>query len=122
VWPSLLFPNRNIGQPVIIPGDMGRASYLLAGTKNAELKTFGTTCHGAGRIKSRHQALKTINLDYLLKELKSKGIEVRARSKKTIIEEAPQAYKNVDDVINVVHNTGISLKICRMRPLGVIKG
>jgi len=113
---------KDIGQPVIIPGDMGRASYLLAGTKKAETETFASTCHGAGRVKSRHQALKTINLSSLIEDLKSKGIEVRAAGKKTIVEEAPQAYKNIDDVVNVVHNCGISLKICRMKPLCVVKG
>ncbi|MFH1768553.1 MAG: RtcB family protein [Candidatus Omnitrophota bacterium] len=113
---------KEIGQPVIIPGDMGRASYLLAGTKEAELKTFGTACHGAGRLKSRHEALKTISLESLLKELSSKGIEVRSANKKIIVEEAPQAYKNIDHVVNLVHNCRLSLKICRMKPLCVIKG
>ena len=113
---------KDIGQPVIIPGDMGSASYLLTGTKKAEADTFASTCHGAGRVKSRHQALRTIDLNNLIESLKSKGIEVRATGKKTIVEEAPQAYKNIDDVVNIVHNCGISLKICRMRPLCVVKG
>ena len=101
---------------------MGRASYLLIGTKKAEKETFGTACHGAGRMKSRHQALKTIDLNSLLNEFKSKKIEVRAAGKKTIIEEAPQAYKNIDDVVDVMHKTGLSLKVCRMKPLCVVKG
>ena len=113
---------RELGQPVIIPGDMGRASYLLVGTKKAEIETFASTCHGAGRIKSRHQALKTVDLNNLIESLKSKGIEVRATGKKTIIEEAPEAYKDIDDVVNIVHNCGISLRICRMKPLCVVKG
>lgn len=113
---------RDIGQPVIIPGDMGRASYLLLGTKQAEAETFASTCHGAGRLASRHHALKTIDIDQLMKELKSKGIEVRASGKKTIVEEAPSVYKNIDDVIEVVHQAGLSRKITRMRPLCVIKG
>ena len=113
---------RELGQPVIIPGDMGRASYLLIGTRKAETDTFASTCHGAGRVKSRHQALKTIDLGSVIDGLKSKGIEVRASGKRTIIEEAPEVYKDIDDVVNVVHNCGISLKICRMKPLCVVKG
>ncbi len=113
---------RSIGQPVIIPGDMGRASYLLVGTKRAEEETFGSTCHGAGRTASRSTALKTIDIESLLKELKAKGIEVRAEGKKTIVEEAPSVYKNVEDVVEVVHKAEISRKVCRMRPLCVLKG
>jgi tRNA-splicing ligase RtcB len=101
---------------------MGTASFLLVGTKKAEEESFGTTCHGAGRLKSRHEAIRTVNLDILLKELKSKGIEVRATGKRTILEEAPSAYKNVDDVVEVVHKAGLSKKVCRMKPLCVVKG
>ena len=101
---------------------MGTASYLLVGTQKAEQETFGTTCHGAGRVMSRHQALKTVSLDKLIKDLKSKGIEVRASGKKTIVEEAPAVYKNIDDVIEVVHKAGLSKKVCSMRPLCVVKG
>jgi tRNA-splicing ligase RtcB (3'-phosphate/5'-hydroxy nucleic acid ligase) len=110
------------GQPVIIPGDMGRNSYLLVGTQKAMDETFGSTCHGAGRRMSRTAALKSIDLGKLIKELESKGIVVLAEGKSTIIEEAPQAYKDVNDVVNVVHNAGIAKRVCRMRPLGVIKG
>ncbi len=110
------------GQPVIIPGDMGRNSYLLVGTQKAMEETFGSTCHGAGRVKSRTAASKSINAEVLLKELESKGIIVKASSRGTIAEEAPQAYKNVNDVVDVAHNAGISKRVCRMRPLGVIKG
>jgi len=113
---------KDIGQPVIIPGDMGRASYLLVGTKKAEEESFASTCHGAGRVKSRHEAIRTINLNTLLNELKTKGIEVRATGKKTIVEEAPSAYKNVDDVVEVVDKAGISKKVSRMKPLCVVKG
>lgn len=120
--PVLPLRYREIGQPVIIPGDMGTASYLLMGTKQAEEETFGTTCHGAGRVKSRHEALKTIDFGRLMNELKAKGIQVRAAGKRTVVEEAPQAYKNIDDVINVVHMVGLSKKVCRMRPLAVVKG
>lgn len=113
---------KNIGQPVIIPGDMGRNSYLLVGTEKAMEETFGSCCHGAGRLKSRTEALRTINPDTLLKELKSSGIIVKASGRGTIVEEAPQAYKDVNDVVRVVHNAGIAKRVCRMRPLGVIKG
>lgn len=119
--PELPSKYRDIGQPVIIPGDMGRASYLLIGTKEAE-ETFSSTCHGSGRVSSRHEALRTINVDNLLRELKSKGIEVRATGKKTIVEEAPSVYKNVADVVEVVHKAGLSKKVARMRPLCVVKG
>jgi tRNA-splicing ligase RtcB len=117
-------PNRykKTGQPVIIPGDMGRNSYLLVGTQKAMEETFGSTCHGAGRVKSRTAATKSINAGALLKELESKGIIVLASGRNTIVEEAPQAYKDVNEVVDVVHNAGISKRVCRMRPLGVIKG
>ncbi len=113
---------KKIGQPVIIPGDMGRNSYLLAGTQRAMQETFGSTCHGAGRLKSRTQAVRTLNRQKIIDELKAKGIVVYARGRETICEEAPQAYKNINDVVGVVHNAGISKKLCRMRPLAVIKG
>ncbi|MFH1202560.1 MAG: RtcB family protein [Candidatus Omnitrophota bacterium] len=120
--PALPARYKKTGQPVIIPGDMGRNSYLLVGTQKAMEETFGSTCHGAGRLKSRSGALKTIDLSALLKELESKGITVKATGRGTIVEEAPQAYKDVNDVVDVVHNAGISKRVCRMRPLGVIKG
>ncbi|MFA6216482.1 MAG: RtcB family protein [Candidatus Omnitrophota bacterium] len=120
--PALPERYKKTGQPVIIPGDMGRNSYLLVGTQKAMDETFGSTCHGAGRLMSRTAALKSIDLGKLMKELESKGIVVLAEGKGTIIEEAPQAYKDVNDVVNVVHNAGIAKRVCRMRPLGVIKG
>ena len=120
--PALPERYRKIGQPVIIPGDMGRNSYLLVGTQRAMDETFGSTCHGAGRVKSRTQAARSVNANALLKELESKGIIVKASGRGTIAEEAPQAYKDVNDVVSVVHNAGISKRVCRMRPLGVIKG
>jgi tRNA-splicing ligase RtcB len=113
---------KKIGQPVIIPGDMGRNSYLLVGTEKAMAETFGSTCHGAGRLKSRTAATRSINLNALLKDLEAKGIKVLASGRGTIVEEAPQAYKDVNEVVDVVHNAGISKRVCRMRPLGVIKG
>ncbi|MBN1913967.1 MAG: RtcB family protein [Candidatus Omnitrophica bacterium] len=120
--PALPEKYKKIGQPVIIPGDMGRNSYLLTGTQKAMEETFGSACHGAGRLKSRTAAARSINADMLLKELESKGIIIKASGRGTIVEEAPAAYKNVNDVVDVVHNAGIAKRVCRMRPLGVIKG
>ena len=119
--PDLPQRYSKIGQPVIIPGDMGRNSYLLAGQEGAG-ETFFSCCHGAGRLKSRTTAARTINSDTLLKELKSQGIIVKASGRGTLVEEAPEAYKNVNDVVDVVHKAGIAKRVCRMRPLGVIKG
>ncbi len=120
--PDLPGKYKSIGQPVVIPGDMGTASYLLVGTKKAESESFASTCHGAGRAKSRHEALRTGDFDKLIKELKNKGIEVRSGGRRTIVEEAPSAYKDVNDVVNVVNNAGLSKKVCKMRPLCVVKG
>jgi tRNA-splicing ligase RtcB len=120
--PGLAARYKETGQPVIIPGDMGRNSFLLVGTSRAMEETFGSTCHGAGRLKSRTQALKSIDPARLLKELQAKGIIVLASAKGTLVEEAPAVYKDVNDVVDVVHNAGISKRVCRMRPLGVIKG
>lgn len=119
--PALPEKYKETGQPVIIPGDMGRNSYLLVGTDRA-VETFYSTCHGAGRVKSRTASTRTTNLNVLLKELESKGIMLKASGRGTIVEEAPSAYKDVNDVVNVVHNAGISKRVCRMRPIGVIKG
>jgi len=120
--PALPERYQKIGQPVIIPGDMGRNSYLLAGTAKAIEETFGSTCHGAGRVKSRTAAARSINVNALLKDLESKGIIVKASGRDTLVEEAPEVYKDVNEVVDVVHRAGISKRICRMRPLGVIKG
>ena len=119
--PSLPEKYKKTGQPVIIPGDMGRNSYLLVGTEKA-VETFYSTCHGAGRVKSRSAAIKSVDLNVLLKNLESKGIIVKASGRSTLVEEAPEAYKDVNDVVNVVHNAGISKRVCRMRPIGVVKG
>lgn len=113
---------RNTGQPVFIPGSMGTASYVLAGTKQGMKETFGSTCHGAGRRMSRMRAKKTIDYNKLKKELDEMGIVIRAGSAREMLEEAPGAYKDVDDVIEVVHNSGIAKKVAKMRPLAVIKG
>ena len=113
---------RSIGQPVLIPGDMGRCSYVLVGTKRAMEETFGSTCHGAGRVMSRHQAIKVAKGRAVVRELEDKGIIVKGASRGTIVEEIPDAYKDVTDVVNVVHHAGISLKVAKLVPMGVIKG
>ena len=113
---------KEIGQPVLIPGDMGTASYILIGTEKAMKETFGSTCHGAGRVLSRKQAIKATGGRNITTELNKKGIYVRSKSIKTIREEAPEAYKNIDEVVDVVSRVGISKKVARMLPLAVIKG
>jgi tRNA-splicing ligase RtcB len=113
---------RNTGQPVLIPGDMGTGSYVCAGTQEALDKTFGSCCHGAGRMLSRTAASKGRNANDLLQELEERGIIVMARSKKTLAEESPEAYKDIDAVAEVVAKSGIGRPIARIRPLGVIKG
>jgi len=113
---------RLIGQPVLIPGDMGRCSYVLVGTERAMKETFGSTCHGAGRVLSRHQAIKAAKGRSIGKELEDKGIIVKGASRETLVEEIPDAYKDVTDVVNVVDNAGISKKVVKLVPMGVIKG
>ncbi len=120
--PDLPEAYAEIGQPVIIPGDMGRNSYLLLGTKQAMDETFGTCCHGAGRAMSRAAAVKAARGRLIERELRSQGIIVMARGKNGIAEEQPAAYKDVNQVVNVVHEAGISRKLLRFKPLGVIKG
>jgi tRNA-splicing ligase RtcB len=112
---------RKAGQPVIIPGDMGRCSYLLAGTRSAE-ETFYSTCHGAGRLLSRSAAIRATRGRAIARELADKGIIVRWTGRDTLREEVSDAYKDVSDVVEIVEKAGISDKIARMRPLGVIKG
>lgn len=113
---------RDLGQPVLIPGDMGRYSYVLLGTEGAYSETFGSTCHGAGRRMSRHQAKKSVRSRNLREEFQGRGIEVRASSFATVAEEVPEAYKDVASVVEVVHEAGIGRKVARLRPLGVLKG
>lgn len=113
---------RAVGQPVIIPGDMGRASWILVGRPGSMARTFGTTCHGAGRAMSRTAALKDASGRRIDKELEARGVIARAQSRKGLAEEQPKAYKDVDDVVEVVHNADLSAKVARMRPIGVIKG
>jgi tRNA-splicing ligase RtcB len=113
---------RKIGQPVIIPGDMGTASYLMHGTTIAMEETFGSTAHGAGRALSRAKALKLYNSNTIKTELERKGIYIMADSKGVIAEECSEAYKSIELVADVAHNSGISLKVSRMKPMGVVKG
>jgi tRNA-splicing ligase RtcB (3'-phosphate/5'-hydroxy nucleic acid ligase) len=113
---------RKIGQPVIIPGDMGRASWVLVGQPGSMARTFGTTCHGAGRAMSRTAAVKEAAGRRIDKELEARGVIARAQSHRGLAEEQPKAYKNVDDVVSVVDRAGLSKKVARMRPIGVIKG
>jgi len=113
---------RDIGQPVIIPGDMGTNSYILSGTENAMKESFGSTCHGAGRLMSRSKAKKIIRGQELKKQLESDGIIIMAGSMQSLAEEAPQAYKDIENVVEVAASAGLSRRIARLRPLGVIKG
>jgi tRNA-splicing ligase RtcB len=120
--PEIPFEYREIGQPVLIPGDMGRCSYVLIGTEEAMKETFGSTCHGAGRVMSRHQAIKAAKGRSIAKELENKGIIVKGASRETLVEEIPDAYKDINEVVEVVHRAGISLKVAKLVPMGVIKG
>jgi tRNA-splicing ligase RtcB (3'-phosphate/5'-hydroxy nucleic acid ligase) len=113
---------RSIGQPVLIPGDMGNASYVLAGTEKAMVETFGSSCHGAGRVKSRKKAMEAARGRNVIHEMKKKGITVMAKGMRTVAEEMPEAYKDVHAVVDVMHSAGISKKVARLRPAGVIKG
>ena len=113
---------KDVGQPVLIPGDMGRYSYVLVGTEQAMAETFGSTCHGAGRVMSRKQAMKVSKGRAIIRELEDQGITIRSAGKATVREEIPEAYKDVSQVVEVVSGAGISKKVVRLRPMGVIKG
>ena len=113
---------RKTGQPVIIPGSMGTASYLLVGTEKAEQVSFASTAHGAGRVMSRSKAIHTLNAEKIKSELKQKGISIEAGSQKGISEEAPQAYKDIDEVVRVSDAAGIAKIVAKLKPLGVMKG
>ena len=113
---------KDVGQPVLIPGDMGRYSYVLVGTEQAMAETFGSTCHGAGRVMSRKQAMRVSKGRAIIRELEDQGITVRSAGKATVREEIPEAYKDVSQVVDVVSGAGISKKVARLRPMGVIKG
>lgn len=119
-----LIPSKyqSIGQPVLIPGDMGRYSFVSIGTEQAMKETFGSTCHGAGRVMSRRKAKKAGQGRDLIKEMEKRGVIVQAKGRATVAEEMPIAYKDVADVVEVMHQTGISLKVARLKPIGVIKG
>jgi len=120
--PQIPAAYREIGQPVLIPGDMGRYSYLLVGTKTAMEKTFGSTCHGAGRVMSRAQSKKQsqgINID---QEMERRGVVARYQGRGTMAEEMPHAYKDVADVVETMDQAGVSKRVARFRPVGVIKG
>ena len=113
---------RLTGQPVLIPGSMGTASYILAGTGTFESETFASTAHGAGRTMSRHEAIRNFRGEIVTADLKRAGITVKGASMKGIAEEAGAAYKSIDDVISVSHNSNIGRRVARLRPIGVIKG
>jgi tRNA-splicing ligase RtcB len=113
---------RELGQPVLVPGSMGTASWVLLGTADSMSQSFGSTCHGAGRVMSRHQAKHSIRGDQLRQQLEAQGVRVRTGSLPGLAEEAPQAYKEVDAVVEVVAQAGIALKVARLRPVVVIKG
>jgi tRNA-splicing ligase RtcB len=113
---------RSIGQPVIIPGSMGTASWILLGNQKSLDLSFGSTAHGAGRMMSRSAAKRSYTADRVKSDLESKGIYVKALTKEGVVEETPEAYKDVDAVANVSHSLGIATKVARLVPIGVIKG
>jgi len=120
--PELPEDYRPLGQPVIIPGDMGRNSYLLLGSTGSLTQSFGSSCHGAGRVMSRTAAIRSARGRSIRQELEEKGIIAMARGRTGLDEEQPAAYKDVNEVVQVVEKAGISKRVCRMRPIGVIKG
>ena len=113
---------REVGQPVLVPGDMGRYSYVLAGTQRAMAESFGSTCHGAGRRMSRHAAKQAVRGRSLIGELEARGVVVMAAGMGTVAEEMPEAYKDVADVVDVVAGAGLCRVVAQLRPLGVVKG
>jgi len=113
---------RQSGQPVIVPGDMGNASFVLAGTKTAMETSFGSACHGAGRVLSRSAAKRAAKGRSIVDELQANGVHIRYRGRSTLAEEMPDAYKNISDVVDVIDKAGIAKKVARLKPLGVIKG
>ncbi len=120
--PGLLGEFQKIGQPVLVPGSMGTASWVLVGTKGSMARSFGSTCHGAGRTMSRSKAKKMVRGSELRAELEARGIHVQAGSLPGLAEEAPQAYKDVDEVVETVSRAGIARKVARLRPVAVVKG
>src|SRR2546430_16924823 len=129
--PTVLFPAdhpavpekyRAVGQPVLIPGDMGRYSFVLVGAPGSMEQSFGTCCHGAGRRQSRTAAKKSMSSKELLNQLDARGVTVRVHSKNLLTEEAPSAYKDAQQVVNVVHNAGLAKLVARLKPIIVVKG
>jgi tRNA-splicing ligase RtcB len=120
--PALPERYRSAGQPVLIPGDMGHGSFVLAGTEKAFQETFGSACHGAGRVMSRAQATKLSKGRAIEREMAGRGVIVMARGKGTLREELPEAYKNLDQVVDVVHQAGLARKVARLGTVGCIKG
>ena len=120
--PDLPPAYASVGQPVLVPGDMGRYSYVLVGTEGAMEKSFGSSCHGAGRVLSRTRSKKQVKGRDLVRELAAAGIELRATSRRTVAEEAPEAYKDVAEVVKVVEGAGIGRRVARLRPLVAVKG
>jgi tRNA-splicing ligase RtcB (3'-phosphate/5'-hydroxy nucleic acid ligase) len=120
--PGLPPEYKKIGQPVIIPGSMGTASWVLVGTEASMKRSFGSSCHGAGRVMSRSQAKKEVRGEALRQELEDRGIKVRAGSLPGLAEESPSAYKDVDIVVETVSSAGIAKKVARLKPVAVIKG
>jgi len=120
--PALPDCYRKVGQPVLIPGDMGTGSYVMVGTEKAYQETFGSTCHGAGRVMSRAQATRASSGRQVAREMADRGVLVMASGKGTLKEEIPEAYKKLDDVVDVVHRAGLSRKVARLRAVGCIKG
>jgi tRNA-splicing ligase RtcB len=120
--PELPAAYRAVGQPVIIPGDMGRESWVMAGTAGGMEESFGSACHGAGRVLSRTAAIKAARGRSIAGELESRGIVVMAAGRETLAEEMPEAYKDVGRVVDVVAGAGLARKVARLRPLGVVKG
>lgn len=113
---------QKTGQPILLPGSMGTASYVLVGTEKAEQVSFASTAHGSGRVSSRSFAIKNIEPKHVLEELKEKGIEIEAGSQKGLVEEAPEVYKDIDEVAEVSHKAGIGNLVVKLKPLGVVKG
>jgi tRNA-splicing ligase RtcB len=120
--PQIPLDFRELGQPVLIPGDMGRYSYVLLGTDQAMTETFGSACHGAGRVMSRQAAKKAARGRAVVREMEDRGIIVQGAGMGTIVEEISEAYKDVAQVVEVVYKAGIAKKVARLRPMGVIKG
>ena len=120
--PELPDEYKPIGQPVLVPGSMGTASWVLVGTEASMEQSFGSTCHGSGRLMSRHEAKRNVRGEKLRQTLESEGIHIRAGSMAGLAEEAPQAYKDVDQVVQAVVGGGIARKVARLHPVAVIKG